>query len=227
MKRMLIIGVALAVALIMSVVAFADTYDYNTSGTVYMTLEIPVILVLDMGDPDTDFVWFKATAADLDAGFVVRRAATKIGIRSNDPQGWELSVETTGNGSGYFVRAGTGGGQSLSLTALYVESGAIQTPSLCSGCTDLDVIGFSHDPTCPSSQTCSYTAAGQWAVFKDLGSGSYGPDNTGDLADGLVADSTCQGSGWVIMVDYKIAIDWCTVADTYCTCLTYTLAGKP
>ena len=222
MKRMLIIGVALVIALGTWAIAFADTYDYNTEGTVYMTLEIPVILVLDMGDPDTEIIWFTATAADLDNGFVVRRGATKISVRSNDPDGWELSVAATGPN---FTSVGDG---VLALTALYVESGAIQVQS-CASCTNLDVIGFSHNVECV--QTCPYSHDGKWAVFQPQ-SGSetiYEPASNGieeNLADGLVADSDCQGAGWVIMVDYKIAIDWCTIADTYCTCLTYTLAGK-
>ena len=224
MKRMLIVGIALVVALGTSAIAFAATYDYNTEGTVYMTLEIPVILVLDMGDPDTDFIWFTATAADLDNGFVVRRGATKIGIRSNDPDGWNLSVATVGDGAGKFTKQGSG---DLALTALYVESGCIQTPSTVDA--TLEVIGFSHNVACV--QTCPYTAdhTGEWVAFTVADCTSRIPASAagGLSADGLVAESTSQGDGWVIMVDYKIKIDWYTKADTYCTCLTYTLAGKP
>jgi len=96
-KRMFILGVAIAVVSMLSVGALA-AYTYNFDGDVTITTTIPVIMVLDMGNPDgTDISWVNATAADLDNGFVVRNAATSFTVDSNDPDGFEVVVSADGH----------------------------------------------------------------------------------------------------------------------------------
>jgi len=187
LKRMLTLGLAIAVVSLLSTVAFA-VFDYNDTGDVTITLTIPVILVLDMGEKDSDIVWLEITAADLDQGHVIRNSATSFTVDSNDPDGFEVTV--------YAIQHFTSSGQTFSISNLSWKSHLVN---------DGD---FETPPTV-------YDTA--WDPFEDIGSG-----NSETVATVL----NSQGADCVIMLDYKIAMTWLTVAASeYTTTLTFTLAG--
>lgn len=182
-KRMLILGVAIAVVSLLSTVAFA-TYTYDTTDTVQITINIPVILTLDMEGSTNDITWVTVTAADLDNGYVVRRAATSMVIASNDPDGWELTVAATQTSS------------FLGMTNLQYKSFVVDQGS------------FTTTPTVQETN---------WVAFNADGS----------CATKVAEVANDQGDDCVIMLDYKILVDWDTVAaDNYTCTLTFTLAGK-
>ena len=114
-KRIFIIGLAIVVVSLLSTVALAYTYD--TNGTVEITLTIPEIMVLDMGDPTgTDIAWVEVTAADLDNGFVVRNSATSFTVDSNEADGFEVVVSADGD----FQNSGAT--QTFSISSLHWKS---------------------------------------------------------------------------------------------------------
>jgi len=91
MRKILAIAatLALAVGLMVPVAGWA-AYTYNTAESVVITLTVPSIKVLDMGASDNNVTFVEPTAADLDAGFVVRYAATSFIVDSNE--GWSVTV---------------------------------------------------------------------------------------------------------------------------------------
>jgi len=126
-KRMFIVGLAITVAAMLSVLAFGDTYTYNTTGDVQITLTIDTILILDMGASSDDISWVTVTAADLDNGYVVRRAGTSLVVDSNDPDGWTVTASLTGNDDANWTSNGSG---TLACSALSLDSGTLQTGSM-------------------------------------------------------------------------------------------------
>ena len=132
-KRMFILGLAITVVAVVSIGVLADEYSYNTVGDVGITLTIPGILILDMGASNDDIDWVTVTAADLDNGFVVRRAGTSFVVDSNDPDGWTVTASLTGNnGANWTAATGT-----LACSALSLDSGTLQTGSM----TAVDTLG--------------------------------------------------------------------------------------
>ncbi len=127
LKRMLIFGFVITVVAVVSIGVLADEYSYNTVGDVEITLTIDTILILDMGASLDDISWVTVTAADLDNGFVVRRAGTSFVVDSNDPDGWTVTASLTGNVDANWTSGGTG---TLACSALSLDSGTLQTGSM-------------------------------------------------------------------------------------------------
>ena len=188
LKRMLTLGLAIAVVAGVTLGVLADEYSYNTVGDVPISLTIDPILILDMGASLDNIDWVTVTAADLDNGFVVRRAGTSFVVDSNDPDGWTVTASLTGSDDANWTSVGTG---TLACSALSLDSATLQTGSMTAVTTLLD-----------------------WDAFTDQ-------NDTVEVASAVV-----QGKDCVIAVDYKIALNWLTAADTYTLTVNYTLAGK-
>ena len=116
LKRMLIFGLAITVVSLLSTVAFGETYTYNTTGDVAISLTIANIRILDMGASNDDISWVTVTAADLDNEFVVRRAGTSFVVDSNDANGWHVNA---------YVASDWSPSGELSYTDLYLNSGVV------------------------------------------------------------------------------------------------------
>lgn len=100
MKKILIIAAILALAIgLMAPAAGWGLFSYTTSGDVIISISIPNIQVMDMGSSrlmdigaseNPDVTWVKPTAADLDAGYVLRPKATTFVVDSNCD--WRVEV---------------------------------------------------------------------------------------------------------------------------------------
>ncbi|MCK4391999.1 hypothetical protein KAX17_03760 [Candidatus Bipolaricaulota bacterium] len=132
LKRMFTLGVAIALAAMLSVVGFSDSYTCNSVGDVKITMTIPEILILDMGasNPVGDITWATITAADLDNKFVVRRAGTSFVVDSNDPQGWTVKASLSGYVGSYWD--GVTYDDELNVNSLWLDSDYLQTGSMTS-----------------------------------------------------------------------------------------------
>lgn len=90
MKKILIIAAILALAIGLMVPATGWAFTYDSSDDVIISMTIPNIQILDMGASENDVTWVEPTAADLDAGYTVRRYATSFVVDSN--QEWRVEV---------------------------------------------------------------------------------------------------------------------------------------
>ena len=202
LKKMLTLGLAIVVVVGASLGVLAAAYSYDIDEAVVITLEIPTILVLDMGASTNDITWATVTAADLDNGFVVRRCGTSFVVDSNDEQGWEVNAVVTSDAAGEHWDSTTGNNDAeLAITTLHLLSGVI----------DLGTIQTYSTITCTDGDT--------WEAFTAKDSTVTVAEASGELS---------QGSDIVIGVDYKVqTLDWTINPDTYIVTVTYTLTGKP
>ena len=201
LKRMLTLGLAIALISLLSTVAFADDFNYDDTGTVAITLNIPQIQVLDFGASETTLTWVPVTAADLDNEFVVSKAATSFTVSSNDATGFEVTVDAGQSG---FTFGGEVQSDSthLAITKLHYRSYVI------SG-------GANFDPAVGDSDCGSGTGTGgTWVDFVAA---------DGSCATNVVGKGLSTGKDLVVAVDYKIDPTWHTAQGDYTVTLTYTL----
>ena len=99
MKKILTIAAILALAIgLMVPTAGGGLFSDTTSGPVIISVSIPNIQVMDMGSSrlmdigasENDVTWVKPTAADLDAGYVLRPKAITFVVDSNCD--WRVEV---------------------------------------------------------------------------------------------------------------------------------------
>ena len=203
LKRMLTLGLAIAVVSILSTVAFA--FDYNTADDVGITLAIPTILVLDLeSDTRTDMTWVEVTAADLDKGYMVRRAATAFVVDSNSATGWHVTVQPD---QAYFVESlgGTQTASEMPISYLLYKSYQVTNGTMTA----------SIDVSDGGSLMGELPTTDDFVALTDT--------SAQNVCDCPTATDVCQGTGAEILVDYKILMTWKIDPDTYCIILTYTL----
>jgi len=143
-----------------------------------------------------------------------------MGASDNDITWVEITAADLDNG--YIVRN--------SATSFTVDSNdplgfevivAAQTTSFTaigSGSLAISNLKWKSNLVSKGTFTTNPTVQAAWIPFSDV-DGSCSTD----VAESAASE---QGSDCVIMLDYKVTIDWATVADTYSTTLTFTLQSK-
>jgi len=206
LKRMFILGLAIAVVSLLSTVALAATYDYNDDGDVTITLTIPKIHILDMGASTDDITWVEITAADLDNGYIVRRNATPFTVSSTDS--WKVTIASS---EAYFEN-------STQTTSFAISNlGVI--------CVNVDTGEPENEMTISQTAgTLDETNGNTWSQFVN---------GTKTLDENLATGTA--GSRATFMVSYKIDLNWLTAAgdaqitldDSIETTLTFTMDSNP
>lgn len=193
MKRMLIIGVALVVALTMSVVAFG--YDYNTQDDVYITLDVSTVMILDLGDGTADTItWASVEAGELNQGYTVMNDAVSFTVSSNEPTGWHVTMDPD---TGWFttdVAPGSATDAEMPLSDFSWRSHWI---------TSGDMENIATTPVSWTLMTTAGTAA--------------------TVVTSTATDNQCQGAGAEFGMDYKMVMTWDVDPATYYLKLTFTL----